>query len=235
MSPSSLEQGIGVAFMIAKILNSRHEAEEILYSTCKLFLGHLSELNTIHLSMDYPRRKVANSEPESILRLRKVFFHVQAIISWPVDTDILHVMGPDIRAAREQLKHVVDDKTHERHNNSNLTKRLKNPGSAADELSNFSHPNAVLLLQSQDVGGLGNSDPILCLLKLYIWLGVMVVEYGLGLGFVAELLDGSKQPDILAVINRVRAESTLVNPKEILQFADASDQEDRLEGYRPSP
>ena len=221
--------------MIAKSLYSRQEAEEIMYSTCKLFLGHLSELNTIHLSMDYPRRKVANSEPESVLRLRKVFYHVQAIISWPVDTDILHVMGPDLRAAREQLKHVVGDQAHDRHNNSNLTKRLKNLGSAADDLSNFSHPNAVLLVQSRDVGGLGNLYPILCLLKLYVWLGVMVVEYGLGLSFVAEVLDRSKQPDILAVINRVRAESTLVNPKEILQFAEASDQQDRLERYQPSP
>lgn len=93
--------------MTTSPIGSRQEAVRRLYSDCNAELGCLRKLNAIHLTIDYPERTGTNSETELVLRLRKVFFHIRAVTNWPVDTDILHVMGPDIRAAMEHLDPIV--------------------------------------------------------------------------------------------------------------------------------
>ena len=209
--------------MTAKGLSSRQEAEEVLYSACKQCLRNLQELNTIHMAIDYPGRVVASTEPEYIFRLRKVLFHVQAIISWPVDTDILHVMGPDIRAARKQLGPMVNDQSYSGNAKVSSPRRHKNFDRGMDKLARFSHPTPAILIHARDIGGLGRANSIVCLYELYIWLCLMVTEYGLGLSFVADLLDRSKQQEIFAVINRAKPEGVLANPEEIFHFVDATD------------
>lgn len=148
--------------MTGNRISSRREAEKWLHAACERCIGYLSELNAIHLAIDGPERAAATSEAEFVLHLRKAYFHVQAITSWTVATDVLHVMGPDIRAASEHLAPVVvrhlygDDK-------AGLEKRRGHVAKQKRRLVRLSHPTSVILIQPRHLGGFGKTDTIVCL------------------------------------------------------------------------
>ena len=77
---------------------------------CQWSLETLLELMKKHLAIDPPHRSSAGPEPAYMLRLRKVQFHVRAVILWPITPEAVHVMGPDIRAAREQLDKIMQER-----------------------------------------------------------------------------------------------------------------------------
>ncbi len=182
-------------------ISSRKEAEEILHARCERCVGYLSELQTIHLAMDGPTRRPTESEAEAVLQLRKVFFHIQALTSWAVDTQVIHVMGPDIRAAEEQLAIINGQLPNDNHV-ADLAQLRKSFSDRDAQLAPFSHPTPVNLIFSRDVGGLGEGDTILILSKLNLLLAELVVDYSMGLGAVADLLDPPRQSEILDVMNR---------------------------------
>ena len=75
-------------------ISSRQEAEQLLKSGCETLIGYLRELQAIYGAMNGHERRAAESEAGVVLRLRKVFFHVQAVTSWKVGTHLLHVVAP---------------------------------------------------------------------------------------------------------------------------------------------
>lgn len=201
-------------------IRSRQEAVEHLHSYCTEALECLRKLNGIHLAIDYPERTVSKSEPECVLRLRKVYFHVRAVTFWTVDTDILHVMAPDIRAARKHLEPIVAEKMHRDPSHSVLTERRKYAARKEKLLSRFAHPTPQILIQPRDVGGLGKADAILCLCQLSERLIGVVADYGFALGEIADLLDPSKEPGIVEVMDRAGARFALFPRDAVLQFAE---------------
>ncbi len=203
--------------MTAKGISSRAEAEKWLRSGCERCIAFLSELSALHLSIDGPNRMAIESEAECVLILRKVYLHIRAITSWAVDSDVLHVMGPDIRAAREQLEPMVREQLYDGRDKPSLAQRRRYVAEKEKQLAHFSHPTPVILIHDRRAGGLGKTDTILYLSTLYELLGGLVVDYGLGLGVAAGVLGSSKQSEILSVITRAEKEITSRSPDEFLK------------------
>ena len=209
--------------MTTNQIASREEAETYLLSACERCLVYLRELNVIHLAIDGPTRVVSQSEVEIVLPLRKVCFHTHAITSWDVNTDSLHVMGPDIRAALKQLEPITRNYLASDHDYIRLSERRKQAGNLDERLATFSHPTPFKLILSQHLGGLGQSDAIVCHLHLYLPLMHLVNCYAVGLDALAELLDRSRQTEILDVMNRASADTALLSPDVFFRFVEPSE------------
>ena len=204
-------------------ISSRREAELWLRSSCERYLGYLKELSAIHLAIDKPKGTIATSESEYVLRLRKACFHIQAITSWIVDSDALHVMGPDIRTARKYLEPMVKEQMYSDRGNRELARQHRYLQEEERQLIFFSHPTPVTLIQSRDRGGLGRPSTVSVFLKLWMMLGELVAGYSLGLEVMAEDVDRSKQSEILEVLDRANAECATFSPDEIVRFLEGSE------------
>ena len=206
--------------MSASCISSRPEAEKHLHALCIKSIGHLNELRVIHLAIDSPQSKFRGSEAEYVLRLRKVHHHIKAIVSWPIDADSLHVMAPDIRATMEQLTHIVSNELYDVVNDARSVMESKSTGDEEKRLSLFSHPSPFTLIHSRNFGGFGGADNIVHLCELYLLLARLVVDYCMGLGLIAEVLDRSKQAKLLDVLNRSGSEVESFSPDNLLRLTE---------------
>ena len=160
---------------------------------CKWSLESLLELMKIHLAIDPPHRSAAGPELEYMLQLRKVQFHVRAVILWPITPDAVHVMGPDIRAGREQLDKIIQDRGLLNGSMAASVRRSRT------KLEPFSHPTTGTVWQSLSLGGFGK-DRISWRAWLALLLMGLVVDYALCLGEAADLLNPSVVPQLLRLI-----------------------------------
>lgn len=204
-------------------IHSHQEAVAFLLSACKATIEFLREMNATHLAIDHSESVLTDSEHESVLPLRKASLHIQAITSWPVDTDILHVMGPDIRAASEQLEPSVQKHVYSDSEESVLIAGRRYISKRDQYLEVFSHPTPQVLIRPQHVGGLGRVDVIVPLYKLYELLNGLVCDYGSGLAVLVAALDPSRESEILAVLNRAIGSYTQLSPHVFLQFIEESE------------
>ena len=209
--------------MTTNRISSRQEAVEHLKTGCDRCLAYLRELNTIHLAIDDPKRQAAESDAECVLRLRKVYFHIQAVTSWSLSLDVMHMMGPDIRAATKQLKPIVSPELDGCHSLTGLATQRGYVEERDKQLAFLSHPTPAILIHPRFLGGFGKTDAIQYLLKLYELLMGLTLEYGVGLGVVADVLNRPKHSDIIAVINRAKEELPSISPKEFLRFVEAGE------------
>ena len=83
------------------------DAVVALHAGCRRWLALLSELTALHVAIDTPERQPGGADEDISLRLRKAYFHVVAVLDWPIDTLIVHVMGPEIRTAMRHLTPIV--------------------------------------------------------------------------------------------------------------------------------
>ena len=120
-------------------------------------------------------------EPAPLESLFKVFYHLAAAVSWPVDRMALHIMAPDLRAAIAQLRPLtrreVCGEIHE-------AEQCTIPASLAmldNGLAPFTHPNLAALALGCEVGGLGKSDALRCSFMLCGVLAVVLTAYGMAL------------------------------------------------------
>ena len=81
----------------------------LLRSACEQCLACLKDLLGIHLDIDPPTSVIAPNAPDCVYRLRKVLLHVDAISAWQLDTHVMHVIAPELRAASEQLDGFWDE------------------------------------------------------------------------------------------------------------------------------
>lgn len=182
----------------------------------------------IHLVTDAPQGKATKSEPDCVLSLRKTFFHIHAITSWTVDTEVLHVMAPDIRAAKLQMEPIVLSYLCDGPDTTFLAEQRRFGVDLKNRLEIFLHPTPAILIHPRDVGGLGKGNPIVCLSTLYMLLKDLVNDYFVALSVMAEVLDCSKQSENLDVLNRTGVDSTLISLEEILCFAAVGKRTRRL-------
>ena len=137
--------------------------------------------------------------------------------------DVLHMMGPDIRAATKQLEPIVSVGLDSGHDNADLAKQGTYVGERERQLTHFSHPTPMILIHPRNLGGFGKADTVVYLTKLYELLMGLTLDYGVGLGVVADVLDRSKHSEILDVINRAREELALISPAEVLRFVEVGE------------
>ena len=201
--------------------SSRQEAEEHLRSACERSIGYLQKLSILHLAIDPPERIATNSDDERVFRLRKVCCHVRVITSWAINADSLHVMGPDIRAAREQLEPIVL-RIYKDDNDAHLTQGRSYLKSQMQQLPSYSHPTPMTLIQARHLGGFGREDTIRWLGQLYIFLVGLAFDYALGLEVIAEMLDRTKQSEVGSAGELVKVELSSSLTEAALRFADKS-------------
>ena len=197
---------------------SRHDAERWLLAACERQIGYLRDLTSIHLTFDPIDRMVDDSEPEDRLRLRKTLLHVLAVTSWGVDTEVLHVMAPEIRAAKKQLEPVFSKHLDESNDGVDKAGENKLQSQMEKLLEPFAHPTPMVLISGRDQGGLGQADDIVCLYQLFTILSTLIIEYGLCLGIVVKELDGSCVPGVLDVFERSSIDLGSMSPPAFLQF-----------------
>ena len=78
----------------------------VLSSACDECIANLDELVGIHLAIDPPNRIIQPTDPDGVYRLRKALLHIKSITSWTIDTEVMHVIAPEIRAAADEVDHV---------------------------------------------------------------------------------------------------------------------------------
>ena len=177
-----------------------------LYSGCRRWLVLLSELVAKHTKIDAPERRPCDVDADISLRLRKSYFHINAIIAWPVDTLIIHVMGPDIRTAQRQLDPIVSDFLQ----NPSSATRIRVPRtshtSSRSLLGSVSHPTPQTLIHPRHLGGLDHAETIPCLAVLFHSLAELTLNYSTALGALADRLDRGDMQELADILARAKDE-----------------------------
>ncbi len=164
------------------------------HAACQWSTEALLKLMKIHLVVDPPKDHLSESEPAHTLRLRKVQFHVRTVILWPITPEALHVMGPDVRAAREQLDEIMQD------GGMLYGSVAANVQEFRRQLEPFSHPTTGTVWQSHSFGGFGEVGGIPWQRQLGLLSLGLVCDYAYCLGEAANLLKPSVVPEIVGVI-----------------------------------
>ena len=178
------------------------DAVAALHAGCCRWVVLLSELTALHVAIDTPERQAAAADEGLSLRLRKAYFHVVAVLDWPIDTLIVHVMGPEIRTAMRHLAPIVSEFLYDP-TSSGATRTFERPGEASRRLlETVSHPTPQVLIHPRHLGGLAHAEPGPCFTLLYGLLADLTFSYATALGALAERLNDSKMQDITAIIVR---------------------------------
>ena len=178
------------------------DAVAALHAGCRRWLVLLSELTVLHVAIDTPERQAAAADEGISLRLRKAYFHVAAVLDWPIDTLIVHVMGPEIRTAMRHLTPIVSEFLYDL-TSTGATRTSQRPAEASRRLLDaVSHPTPQVLIHPRHLGGLAHAEPGPCLTLLYGLLADLTFSYATALGALAERLNDSKMQDITAIIVR---------------------------------
>ena len=198
------------------------EAESMLKSGCLRFRGRLRWLNATHRDVDdFVRGARSLSGTKHALRLRKVYFHVRAIRSCPMDEWALHVMAPDIRAAAEQLEPIVRDHI-DGSDNAALSELRKRFAWREEQLTRFSHPTETLLRYPRFVGGLHDASPVLYLTVLHKLVQGLTTDYFTGLEVIAEEAGYPAWPKVRDEANQFLWEPYPLRPDEFSRLVRTS-------------
>ena len=172
---------------MAELKIQSDEGIDELRTQCGLLLDLLTELIEVHLEVDDHTRIMEEGEPDWIGRLRKILLHVMAVNRWEIGVGVQHVMAPEIRAAFEQMSIVwkwlpatirlegVDGNWWAKEARSGL-------------LATFDHPTPQTLMLSVEHGGLSDSESGIVYAHLFLWLGLLILGYGLALVHLSQVL-----------------------------------------------
>ena len=178
------------------------DAVVALHAGCRRWLALLSELTALHVAIDTPERQPGGTDEDIPLRLRKAYFHVVAVLDWPIDTLIVHVMGPEIRTAMRHLTPIVSGFMHDP-TSTEATRTSQRPVEASRKLLDaVSHPTPQILIHPRHLGGLGHTEPGPCFTSLYGLLADLTFSYAVALGALADRLEAPSGPDITDIIVR---------------------------------
>ncbi|MDE2779294.1 MAG: hypothetical protein OXI91_06415 [Chloroflexota bacterium] len=184
---------------------------EVLYrlaEACDRQLEALRDTLRMHEKLFGPLDTATGEESDSLLRLRKVYCHVIAITSWPLDQWVFHVMAPDIRAALQQLRPVSIKAFNE----------LCGPGDdkvprSFDEmdelLAPFSHPTLMNLLWLPEANGASVRGGIRLLGRLCVSLNCLLTSYVFSLDVEAVRSGLTKESFSAAIIKKANPNTEL--------------------------
>lgn len=201
--------------MMAMSNNSELTEEALvqqLTAACERQIEALRETWNLHECL-FDLHRSDREEPDSQLRLRKVYCHTISVTSWYVDKWAVHVMAPDIRAALVQLRTLVHDgvcvEVHEAGDRDCTV--LSDFSTWDGMLAPLSHPTATVLAFFSSAGGL-RDDGIRCLRSLCGLLRALLISYAAALDMEAFRLGLSVEASAKAIAERAdpRAELGLV-------------------------
>lgn len=207
------------------IRRTDQEAAERLRLGCEICFECLNELIGIHLDMDPVDRSIGPDDDEIVYRLRKVLIHVKSATSWHFDTEVAHVLAPELRAAEKQFDMLWKRVPKERlsdfvsaDGDSAIDFRRGSFPTGREILSSYIHPTPQRLLLAREHGGLGPSDEFTYYVQLFPLLGNIAFRYALSLCLLSELWNGGKEERIVSVIERLGEEIDSLSSSDFLQF-----------------
>jgi len=181
-----------------------------LLSACSECICRFNELLNIHSAIDPFDRLIQPTDPESMYRLWKAHLHVRAITVWTIDTDAMHVIAPEIRAALDQVDRVWEDAAHD----LELDDIAMEEGTRAGRLrakanrettSAFVHPSPTRLLLPQESGGLLSGDEGRCYGVLLDLLSHLAFRYAISLTYLSRRLGNPQESSIASVTEKLTA------------------------------
>ena len=197
---------------------STSEALHQVNDRCEEVLQRLGDLLAIHRELDARTDWHVDGEFADRAMLRKASLHVQAVASWQMDGDVLHVMAPEIRAATAALDPLVQESLPD---SLAAGSRSRHSFLASEgELNSFAHPTIASLALSRGNGGFNNRGYVRYLMLAYFTLISLMVAYAYAVGVVAEGIDSPKAPAILDIITREREAGQALDWEAILRLAD---------------
>ena len=206
-------------------VTTKGEAVDRLRSGCEEFISCLKGLLRAHLEMDPTDRVICPDDEAIVYRMRKVLLHVKAITSWELDTEVMHVLAPELRTAgkqielvwkklpKEELSEYLGDKGR-----SVVGGRLTLFKSEKKILSSFIHPTPQRLLLGTELGGLGKPDEVRCFINLFTLLSSLVFRYGVSLCFLWQLQGGGKESSIAPLLMKATRALGSISPSDCLRF-----------------
>lgn len=183
-----------------------------LHSACERCIACLRDLVRIHLDIDTPTSSIAPNAPHCVYALRKVLLHVNATISWELDTDVLHVIAPEFRAANEQIDGFWDEAVRAM-GLKDLdgavgaeTRQARAVSKMKHELvSAFIHPTPQRLLLPREQGGLAPASAERYYFILIGLLADLAFRYAVSIGFLSQLLRAGKDQAIESVMREIQS------------------------------
>ncbi|MCY3927213.1 MAG: hypothetical protein OXG81_02925 [Acidobacteria bacterium] len=170
-------------------------------NTCTRQLEMLGGLGPLHLEIDFPARVVEEDEPDWVLRLRKVYFHVVASAGYAVTPEGLHAMATEVRAAHVQMDAIWERLPNEAF--EDIDPAWWTSEASEKLLAAFDHPTPLGLEFSLAVGGLQDVESPIAYARMAIWLGRLGLGYGCVLSYLARFLGAEEEL-------RSRVDATLV-------------------------
>lgn len=136
--------------------------------------------------------------------MRKISFHVQAIVGWNIDIDSFHAMATEIRAVFVQLdavwKHIPPEYQLVDVRKDNWAGQAR-----TGMLATYDHPTTLSLASSVWSGGFDDGDDPKPYTRLASWMISIGVGYGLALRYLAHALGHQEEIDscLVEVMNAV--------------------------------
>ena len=154
---------------------------------------------------------IAPNAPDCVYRLRKVLLHVKAISAWQLDTHVMHVIAPDLRAANEQIAGFWDEawsameledgdepggrKTRQAQAHTKTRKEL---------VSAYVHPTPQRLFLPTEHGGLAPANDSRYYSNMVGLLADLVFRYSVSLAYMSQLLRAGKEQAITSAMDKIR-------------------------------
>ena len=189
----------------------------VLRSACDECIGCLKELVNIHFTIDPPDRLIQPTDLDCVYRLRKALLHIKPITAWTLDTDVMHVIAPEIRAAVDQVDDVwkeaapvleLDDIVEKQ-----ASKAARRRAKTNREItSSYVHPSPQRLLLPKEHGGLGPGNDQLYYATMLDLLFHLAFRYTVLLGYLSRRLAVGEELPIASIMKRIGAVIVSVSP-----------------------
>ena len=182
----------------------------VLRLACDESIACLKELVDIHLAIDPSDRLIQPTDPGCVYRMRKALLHIKAITAWTLDTDVMHVIAPEIRAAVDEIDAVCDEALHdleldgivEEQASKSARHRAKTNREAS---SSYVHPSPQRLLLPKDHGGLGPGDDQRYYATMLDMLCHLAFRYAVSLAYLSRCLAVGGELPIASTMQRIEA------------------------------
>lgn len=181
---------------------------DTLHSACDECISCLSDLVGIHLAIDPADRVIQSTDAECVYRLRKALLHVKAITRWMVDTDVMHVIAPEIRAAVDQIDSVLEE-VDDDWELGDIIKEQASPTARLrakvrrENTSSFVHPSPLGLLFAKESGGLAAGDDSWYYATMLDHLAGLAFRYTLAIEHLSRHRGTDQQSATTSVMRRI--------------------------------
>ena len=189
----------------------------------------LNDLVALHQEIDPPSRNIESTDDECYFRLRKVLLHVRAITAWHFDTEILHVIAPEIRCANKQLEKILkimpeSFQVSNLDNDDPVPVQIRHPGGKLREIvSGFVHPTPARFFLPIQHGGFYETNEAPSLLFMVLMLVDLAVNYEASVAYLCNETMTGNVPEVTPVFGKIASVTAALEDISLDQVFKAGD------------